>query len=157
MTYNFYGMYVFIEDDFAGVYYSWSDTSDEKHKALLDKYQENYPPFMPYDPNLKVLSEVYKVEVGREGRGVFCNNNETFLVWVNVNDQLRIISINQDNDIKEAFNTLKKYVLLPQPMLSRNLFIYIYIYKTFLSWRNYNSISLSFSEASKLLNKQLVQ
>ena len=33
-----------------------------------------------------------------EGRGIFINNDKTFLVWVNEEDQLRIISMKKGGD-----------------------------------------------------------
>ena len=41
-----------------------------------------------------------------EGRGIFHNNNKTFLVWVNEEDQLRIISMQQGADIGAVFTRL---------------------------------------------------
>ena len=40
------------------------------------------------------------------GRGIYHNNEKTFLVWVNEEDQLRIISMQQGGDIKEVFTRL---------------------------------------------------
>ena len=40
------------------------------------------------------------------GRGIYHNKNKTFLVWVNEEDQLRIISMQQGGDIKEVFTRL---------------------------------------------------
>lgn len=40
------------------------------------------------------------------GRGIFHNNDKTFLVWVNEEDELRIISMQQGGDIKEVFTRL---------------------------------------------------
>ncbi len=40
------------------------------------------------------------------GRGIYHNNDKTFLVWVNEEDQLRIISMQQGGDIKEVFTRL---------------------------------------------------
>jgi creatine kinase/arginine kinase len=40
------------------------------------------------------------------GRGIFHNNEKTFLVWVNEEDQLRIISMQNGGDIKEVFTRL---------------------------------------------------
>ncbi len=40
------------------------------------------------------------------GRGIFHNNDKTFLVWVNEEDQLRIISMQKGGDIKEVFARL---------------------------------------------------
>lgn len=41
-----------------------------------------------------------------EGRGIYHNNDKTFLVWVNEEDQLRIISMQMGGDIKEVFTRL---------------------------------------------------
>jgi len=40
------------------------------------------------------------------GRGIYHNNEKTFLVWVNEEDQLRIISMQMGGDIKEVFKRL---------------------------------------------------
>ena len=45
-----------------------------------------------------------------EGRGIFHNNDKTFLVWINEEDELRIISMQQGGDIKEVFDRLAKAV-----------------------------------------------
>ncbi len=41
-----------------------------------------------------------------EGRGIYHNRDKTFLVWVNEEDQLRIISMQMGGDIKEVFTRL---------------------------------------------------
>jgi len=41
-----------------------------------------------------------------EGRGIFHNQDKTFLVWVNEEDQLRIISMQQGGDIETVFRRL---------------------------------------------------
>ena len=43
-----------------------------------------------------------------EGRGIFHNNEKTFLVWVNEEDQLRIISMQPGADIKQVFDRLSR-------------------------------------------------
>jgi len=40
------------------------------------------------------------------GRGIYHNHDKRFLVWVNEEDQLRIISMQQGGDIKEVFTRL---------------------------------------------------
>ena len=42
------------------------------------------------------------------GRGIFHNDAKTFLIWVNEEDQLRIISMQQGADIKEVFSRLQR-------------------------------------------------
>lgn len=41
-----------------------------------------------------------------EGRGIFHNKEKTFLIWVNEEDQLRIISMQQGADISAVFERL---------------------------------------------------
>ena len=43
-----------------------------------------------------------------EGRGIFHNAAKTFLVWVNEEDQLRIISMQKGGDVKGVFERLAK-------------------------------------------------
>ena len=43
-----------------------------------------------------------------EGRGIFHNDEKTFLVWVNEEDQLRIISMQKGSDIYAVFKRLSK-------------------------------------------------
>lgn len=41
-----------------------------------------------------------------DGRGIYHNDEKTFLVWINEEDQLRIISMQQGGDITEVFTRL---------------------------------------------------
>ncbi|MFK5927009.1 MAG: phosphagen kinase [Desulfuromusa sp.] len=45
-----------------------------------------------------------------EGRGIFHNQEKSFLVWVNEEDQLRIISMQQGGDIEAVFSRLMSAV-----------------------------------------------
>ena len=47
-----------------------------------------------------------------DGRGIYHNDDKTFLVWINEEDELRIISMQQGGDIKEVFTRLSKAVTL---------------------------------------------
>ena len=43
-----------------------------------------------------------------EGRGIFHNDAKTFLLWVNEEDQTRIISMQQGGDVKGVFERLAR-------------------------------------------------
>merc|ERR1712183_1010374 len=43
-----------------------------------------------------------------EGRGIFHNKEKTFLTWVNEEDQLRIISMQQGGDVRAVFDRLAR-------------------------------------------------
>merc|ERR1712079_777467 len=45
-----------------------------------------------------------------EGRGIFHNKDKTFLVWVNEEDQTRIISMQKGGDVKGVFERLARGV-----------------------------------------------
>lgn len=53
-----------------------------------------------------------------EGRGIFHNRAKTFLVWVNEEDQLRIISMQKGGDIKAVFTRLANAVNTLEERLS---------------------------------------
>ena len=42
------------------------------------------------------------------GRGIYVSKTENFMMWLNEGDHLRIISMNQDGDIKTTFDRLSK-------------------------------------------------
>ncbi|KAK3726480.1 hypothetical protein RRG08_005084 [Elysia crispata] len=44
------------------------------------------------------------------GRGIFFNDNKTFLVWVNEEDHLRFISMQMGGDLKEVYTRLVKAI-----------------------------------------------
>jgi len=45
-----------------------------------------------------------------EGRGIYHNHDKTFLVWINEEDQLRIISMQKGGDVLEVFTRLVKAI-----------------------------------------------
>merc|ERR1712165_632117 len=60
---------------------------------------------MSGDPNLKVAG---MERDWPEGRGIFHNEAKTFLVWVNEEDQLRIISMQKGGGVKGVFERLAR-------------------------------------------------
>jgi len=44
------------------------------------------------------------------GRGIFHNKEKSFLIWVNEEDQLRIISMQQGADLHEVFERLSRAI-----------------------------------------------
>ena len=49
-----------------------------------------------------------KIFYNFSGRGIFHNADKSFLVWVNEEDQLRIISMNKGGDVKGVFSKLAR-------------------------------------------------
>jgi hypothetical protein len=53
-----------------------------------------------------------------EGRGIFHNKDKTFLTWVNEEDQLRIISMQEGGDVRAVFDRLARGIQVSHHILS---------------------------------------
>ena len=90
-----------LSGDLAGKYYPLTGMDEATRQQLVDDHFL----FMSGDPNLKVAG---MERDWPEGRGIFHNEAKTFLVWVNEEDQLRIISMQKGGDVKGVFERLAK-------------------------------------------------
>jgi protein-arginine kinase len=72
--------------ELAGKYYSLSKMTESERKQLIADH------FL-FKGGDKYLESCGLERDWPEARGIFHNNNKTFLVWVNEEDQLRIISM----------------------------------------------------------------
>ena len=87
--------------DLAGSYYPLTGMDEKVRQQLVDDHFL----FMSGDPNLKVAG---MERDWPEGRGIFHNATKTFLVWVNEEDQLRIISMQAGGDVLGVFERLAR-------------------------------------------------
>merc|ERR1712217_475869 len=90
-----------LDGDLAGNYYPLTGMDEKVRQQLVDDHFL----FMSGDPNLKVAG---MERDWPEGRGIFHNKDKTFLVWVNEEDQLRIISMQKGGDVKGVFERLAR-------------------------------------------------
>lgn len=81
-----------FEGDFAGEYFPLEGMEEDVRQKLVDDHFL----FMSGDPNLAAAG---MERDWPEGRGIFHNDSKTFLVWVNEEDQLRIISMEKGKNI----------------------------------------------------------
>ncbi|XP_074656973.1 uncharacterized protein LOC141910149 [Tubulanus polymorphus] len=89
------------DQEYAGKYYSLETMSEDDRKKLVDDH------FLFNDSDRFARSAgVYRN--WPEGRGIYCNNSKTFLVWVNEEDHYRIISMQQGGDLAAVFKRLVK-------------------------------------------------
>ena len=82
-----------------GTYFSLDGMSEEVKESLISDH------FL-FKAGDRFLEAAGLNEHWPHGRGIFHNRDKTFLVWVNEEDQLRIISMQQGGDIKEVFTRL---------------------------------------------------
>lgn len=82
-----------FEGDLKGKYYSLSTMTEAEKKQLIADH------FL-FKGGDKYLQSCGLENDWPEGRGIFHNDAKTFLVWVNEEDQLRIISMQQGSNIR---------------------------------------------------------
>merc|ERR1739847_146904 len=90
-----------LTGDLAGTYYPLTGMDEAVRQKLVDDHFL----FMSGDANLKVAG---MERDWPEGRGIFHNEAKTFLLWVNEEDQTRIISMQQGGDVKGVFERLAR-------------------------------------------------
>jgi len=90
-----------LTGDLAGKYYPLTGMDEAVRQQLVDDHFL----FMSGDKNLQAAG---MERDWPEGRGIFHNKDKTFLVWVNEEDQLRIISMQKGGDVKGVFERLAR-------------------------------------------------
>merc|ERR1711887_353502 len=90
-----------LSGDLAGKYYPLTGMEESVRQQLVDDHFL----FVSGDRNLQVAG---MERDWPEGRGIFHNEAKTFLLWVNEEDQLRIISMEQGGDVKGVFSRLAR-------------------------------------------------
>ena len=85
-----------FDGELKGKYYSLAKMTENEKKTLINDH------FL-FKGGDKYLESCGLERDWPEARGIFHNNNKTFLVWVNEEDQLRIISMQAGSNIKEVF------------------------------------------------------
>ena len=90
-----------FKGELAGTFYSLGSMTAAQQQQLIDDH------FL-FKEGDRFLEACSLNRDWPEGRGIFHNNDKTFLVWVNEEDQLRIISMQQGADIGAVFTRLSK-------------------------------------------------
>merc|ERR1711872_91906 len=90
-----------LTDDLAGKYYPLTGMEESVRQQLVDDHFL----FVSGDRNLTVAC---MERDWPEGRGIFHNEAKTLLLWVNEEDQTRIISMEKGGDVKGVFGRLAR-------------------------------------------------
>merc|ERR1711881_261661 len=101
-----------LKGDLSGTYYPLTGMDEKVRQKLVDDHFL----FVSGDRNLQVAG---MERDWPEGRGIFHNNAKTFLTWVNEEDQLRIISMQQGGDVKAVFDRLAKGIKAVQESVKK--------------------------------------
>merc|ERR1719466_64285 len=90
-----------FQGELSGKYYPLTGMDESVRQQLVDDHFL----FVSGDRNLTVAG---MERDWPEGRGIFHNAEKTFLVWVNEEDQLRIISMQMGGDVRGVFERLAR-------------------------------------------------
>lgn len=94
-----------LSGEFSGRYYPLEGMSTADQECLVDDH------FL-FKQGDRFLDAAGLNRDWPQGRGIYHNNDKTFLVWINEEDQMRIISMEQGGAIQSVFNRLFKAVSL---------------------------------------------
>nr|XP_061806987.1 creatine kinase B-type [Nerophis lumbriciformis] len=87
-----------LEGDLKGRYYALKNMTEEEQQQLIDDH------FLFDKPVSPLLLASGMARDWPDGRGIWHNDNKTFLVWVNEEDHLRVISMQKGGNMREVFN-----------------------------------------------------
>lgn len=99
-----------FQGDLSGKYYSLGKMSEADRQQLVEDH------FL-FKGGDKYLQAASLERFWPQGRGIFHNNEKTFLVWVNEEDQLRIISMQNDSNVSQVFGRLAYAIQLLEQQL----------------------------------------
>ncbi len=88
-----------LTGDLAGTYYPLNNLTEQQRKQLIEDH------FLFKEGDRFLLACGLNKD-WPNGRGIFHNNDKTFLVWINEEDQLRIISMQPGADLHAVFDRL---------------------------------------------------
>merc|ERR1712018_782834 len=86
-----------LDGEFKGTYYPLSKMTDEQQDQLINDH------FLFDKPVSPLLTCAGMARDWPDARGVWHNDDKSFLVWVNEEDHLRVISMQKDHNMQEVF------------------------------------------------------
>ncbi|KAL1468749.1 hypothetical protein MTO96_025193 [Rhipicephalus appendiculatus] len=92
-----------LEDELSGTYYPLTGMDKKVQQQLIDDH------FL-FKEGDRFLQAANACRFWPTGRGIYHNDAKTFLVWVNEEDHLRIISMQKGGNIRNVFSRLVKAV-----------------------------------------------
>uniref|UniRef100_A0A8C0RB62 Creatine kinase M-type n=1 Tax=Canis lupus familiaris TaxID=9615 RepID=A0A8C0RB62_CANLF len=86
-----------LTGEFKGKYYPLKSMTEQEQQQLIDDH------FLFDKPVSPLLLASGMARDWPDARGIWHNDNKTFLVWVNEEDHLRVISMQKGGNMKEVF------------------------------------------------------
>ncbi|CAL9682390.1 unnamed protein product [Knipowitschia caucasica] len=86
-----------LKGDLAGRYYGLGDMTEKEQQQLIDDH------FLFDKPVSPLLTCAFMARDWPDGRGIWHNNEKTFLIWINEEDHTRVISMEKGGNMKRVF------------------------------------------------------
>ncbi|XP_036384558.1 creatine kinase S-type, mitochondrial-like [Megalops cyprinoides] len=86
-----------LKGDLTGRYYSLSDMTEQEQQQLIDDH------FLFDKPVSPLLTCAGMARDWPDARGIWHNNEKTFLIWINEEDHTRVISMEKGGNMKRVF------------------------------------------------------
>ncbi|XP_062307277.1 creatine kinase S-type, mitochondrial isoform X1 [Osmerus eperlanus] len=86
-----------LTGDLAGCYYSLGEMTEREQQQLIDDH------FLFDKPVSPLLTCAFMARDWPDARGIWHNNEKTFLIWVNEEDHTRVISMEKGGNMKRVF------------------------------------------------------
>jgi len=86
-----------LDGEFKGGYYPLVDMSEKEQQKLIDEHLLFDKPVSP------LLNSSRMARDWPDARGIFLNQSKSFVVWVNEEDHLRVISMQEGGDMGAVF------------------------------------------------------
>lgn len=91
-----------LNDDFTGDYHDLAEMSKEDKENLIKSH------YLFADADDKYLRSAGGYLDWPYNRGIYLNRSKTFVVWINEEDHIRIISIQKGSNLKQVYSRLVK-------------------------------------------------
>ncbi|XP_051539168.1 creatine kinase S-type, mitochondrial-like isoform X2 [Myxocyprinus asiaticus] len=86
-----------LKGDLTGCYYSLTEMTEDEQQRLINEH------FLFDKPVSPLLTAAGMARDWPDARGIWHNNEKTFLIWVNEEDHTRVISMEKGGNMKRVF------------------------------------------------------
>ncbi|XP_030647035.1 creatine kinase S-type, mitochondrial isoform X1 [Chanos chanos] len=86
-----------LKNDLSGRYYSLTEMTEQEQQQLIDEH------FLFDKPVSPLLTAAGMARDWPDARGIWHNNEKTFLIWINEEDHTRVISMEKGGNMKRVF------------------------------------------------------
>jgi creatine kinase len=103
-----------LKADLAGKYYPLKSMTPDEEKQLIADH------FLFQKPTGHLMVNSGAVRDWPDGRGIWHNNEKTFLIWLNEEDQCRVISMQKGGDLKATFSRFGRGLKEIEGLMKKN-------------------------------------